>query len=158
MHNKICTQSSFLGTPLECVCECGVGGCRMAVWVQSSRLYKGSGVHTCPPTGRGSCRATAQTTACGRSCWEPSWCYAVAGGDWTVASVLWQPTCTNKHMKNIWQINKIKNNKVWRTLTKAKSMVQTLKRRGILERKEMSRDSPICFRNTLRFRWIHLNY
>lgn len=39
------------------------------------------GVRTCPPTGRGSCRATAQTAACGRGCGEPSWCYSVAGGD-----------------------------------------------------------------------------
>lgn len=93
-------------------------------------------VRTCPPTGRGSCRATAQTAACGRSCGEPSWCYAVAGGDWTVASVLWHPMCANKHMKNTWQMNK-KNNIIW-THKKAKSMVQTLKRRGILEINEIS--------------------
>lgn len=89
---------------------------------------RGGGVRTCPRTGRGSCRAAAQTAACGRSCGEPSWCYAVAGGDWTVASVLWHPSA---------QIN-IKTHDKWTKPTndgkkkhkKAKSMVQTLKRRG----------------------------
>lgn len=45
------------------------------------RFARGGGVRTCPLTGRGSCRAEAQTAARGRSCGEPSWCYAVAGGD-----------------------------------------------------------------------------
>lgn len=152
MHNnKICTQSSFLGTPLECVCECGVGGGRMAVWVQSSRLYEGSGVHTCPPTGRGSCRATAQTTACGRSCWEPSWCYAVAGGDWTVASVLWQPTCTNKHMKNIWQINKIKTTKYEELSQRPNRWSKHSKEEGFLSEKRWVEIHPSAFAIRLGF-------
>lgn len=89
-----------------CWVYCSVSYCLQQDYRQTFVTLSGCTVRllrTCPPKGRGSCRAAAQTAACGRSCGEPSWCYAVSGGDWTVASVLWHPRAQiNKKHMNKW--------------------------------------------------------
>lgn len=82
----VCKNKSLLCVSMTLLFATYLDGCAARLRV----------VHTCPLTGRGSCRAAAQTAACGGSFGEPSCGYAVAGGDWTAESVLWHHTCTNK--------------------------------------------------------------
>jgi hypothetical protein len=100
-------------------------------------------VRTCPLTGRGSCRAVAQTAGCGGSCEGPSWRYAVAEGDWTIASVLWPHV---PKLENQWKKERTKQ----QLIKRVKLRVKTLKRGGsLLCNSSKSSQKYECAINTL---------